>query len=554
MSNFLKRRISLAIVGIFLVTNFVGCGSSDTTNTDKSTVAVAQASSSAVESTEKKLNPDEPAWKLDTSPVTLKWFLDANWYKQKWGESVVSKNVTEKTGVSIEFIVPSGDPNEKLSTLMASNSLPDMLSVGFWESNFKKLTEGGFVQPLNKLADQYDPYFYKVAGDACLKWYKQADGNTYCLPNEAYSIGDMKSTGATNANQTFLVRKDIYEEMGSPDMRTTEGFLNTLKLVKEKYSTYKGQKITPFFSQGGTYGLEEMLQNFLAIPYEKDGKIYDRYTDPDYITWIKTFRKAYEVKALTMDFLVDTAPQVDQKTNNASYFCMMREWTGVEAAIPTIIKKDPTSVYMAVDGPSNAKLEPAKIFAGSMTGWLPVFISKNCKNPDRAIRFMSYWASEEGQKDMFLGKKGETWDTIDGKDQLKPALVQELNSDSEAFSAKYGATDTYWQLRNPVIVLKWRPSKIPAIQQMLDWSNKHADYDKYYVKDLDPLGNIPEGIILTKIQQDWAQTLPKLITSKSDTDFDKIWNDFIKRREDNGFVKVQAYRQAQMDASKAKLN
>lgn len=45
---------------------------------------------------EAKLNPDDPAWKLDTSPVDLTWFVGANWYAHTWGDSLTSKYVTEK--------------------------------------------------------------------------------------------------------------------------------------------------------------------------------------------------------------------------------------------------------------------------------------------------------------------------------------------------------------------------------------------------------------------------------------------------------------------------
>ena len=53
----------------------------------------------------------------------------------------------------------------------------------------------------------------------------------YCVPNDAYGAEQMAETGMTAAVQTFLVRKDLYEDMGSPDMSTPEGFLNTLCLL-----------------------------------------------------------------------------------------------------------------------------------------------------------------------------------------------------------------------------------------------------------------------------------------------------------------------------------
>lgn len=565
MSRKINASMSAALAASLMAAVLGGCSSDNNAKSSESPAASTSAATAAqsadatqsASATASGPDADKPGWKLDTSPITFKWFLDASWYQFKWGDSLVSKYITEKTGVTIDFDVPSGDPNQKLTTMIASNSLPDFLSVGFWEDSFKKLQESGMVYALNELADQYDPYFFKVAGDASLKWYKQPDGNTYVMPNEAYTVSDMKATGVTNANQTFLVRKDLYEEIGSPDMRTPEGFLGALRTIKEKYGTYKGQKIIPFYAQGastsGVYGLEELLMNMLAIPYEKDGKIYDRYTDPEYVKWLKTLNQAYREKLITIDFMVDQAPQVNQKMNNANYFSMLQEWTGIEAAIPVMSKADPSIVYEAIDGPSNSNLDPAQIFPGSMTGWLPVMISKNTKNPERAIRFLSYLVSEEGQKDIFLGKKGETWDTIDGKDQLLPEVKKAYDEDQTAFGQKYGAVDTYWQLRNPVIVSQWRPAKIAPIQQMTDWANKHADFTKVYAKDLDPLGNSPEGVAFTKIQQVYGQTLPKLLTAKSEAEFDKLWNGFVGERAKLGFDLVQQYRQKQLETLKAKL-
>lgn len=44
------------------------------------------------------LNLEEPAWKLDTTPVNLTWFVGAEWYGHTWGESLTSKYVTQKQG------------------------------------------------------------------------------------------------------------------------------------------------------------------------------------------------------------------------------------------------------------------------------------------------------------------------------------------------------------------------------------------------------------------------------------------------------------------------
>lgn len=501
------------------------------------------------------LNLEEPSWKLDTTPVNLTWFVGAEWYGHTWGESLTSKYVTQKTGVNIEFEVSTGEPSEMLSRMLTTGSLPDLITIGSWESAVNKLRESNLVYALDELADQYDPYFYKVAGDGALQWYRQEDGHTYIIPNDAYSPEQMRSTGLTGANQTFLVRKDLYESMDKPDLTTPKGFLNALQLLKNQYSVYRGQLISPFWAQGNaSYGLTEYLQNLLAIPHEQNGKVYDRMTDPDYMEWLKTFRIAYEQGLINVDFLVDSSAQVQEKTNQAQYFMMIREWTDISDLNSKLeVLTNQSSYYIAVDGPRSSRGESAKLFPGSMDGWMVTMISKSTKNPERAIRFLTYLASEEGQRDLFLGKEGETWAMKNGKPQLTAAMVQLHDTDRERLEKEYGIMDTYWMLRNPAFVNKWRPENATSIKQMEEFANQQADLESGIYKGLDPIGDSDIALAWSRISQNWEEVLPELLTAKDEAAFDKIFENFLIRRVNYGFNQVMEYRQAELELRKAKI-
>ncbi|MFC9708712.1 extracellular solute-binding protein [Paenibacillus sp. NPDC056933] len=541
----------LALSMMFLMSGLAACSDSGQ--------AEDKAASTEADRTEQvqsfRLNPEEPAWKLDTTPVNVTWFVGAEWYGHTWGESLTSKYVTQKTGVNIEFVVPTGEPSEMLSRMLTSGSLPDLITIGSWESAVNKLRESNLIYALDELANQYDPYFYKVAGDGALQWYRQEDGHTYVIPNDAYSPEQMRATGLTGANQTFLVRKDLYESMGKPDLSTPKGFLNALQLLKNQYSVYKGQLISPFWAQGNaSYGMTEYLQNLLAIPHEQNGKVYDRITDPDYIQWLKTFRTAYEQGLINVDFLVDSSAQVQEKTNHAQYFMMIREWTDISDLNSKLaVRTNQSSSYIAMDGPRNSRGEPAKLFPGSMDGWMVTMISKSTKNPERAIRFLTYLASEEGQRDVFLGKEGETWAMENGKPQLTADMVELLDMDRERLEKEYGIMDTYWMLRNPAFVNPWRPEKAPSSKQMEEFANQQADLDSGIYKGLDPVGDSDIALAWSRISQNWDEVLPELITAKDEAAFDKIFENFLARRVNYGFNQVMEYRQAELDARKAKM-
>ncbi len=517
----------------------------------------ASPSASAVssESASPSASGDQPAWQKNTSPITFDWYINFSWFNSKWGDDVVAKYVEKKTGVKLNFIVPAGDEKAKMNTMLASGQLPDFVTLQATDEAVKKMINGKMVLPLNELADQYDAYFYKVADPAKLGWFKQADGNVYGYPNASSSPADYEKYGQNfTSNQTFEVRKDMYEAIGSPDMSTPEGFLNALKLAKEKFPDVDGQPLIPLglheFTDIGNYSLDDYLQNFLAIPRQKDGKLVDRRQDPEYLTWLKTLRKANEMGLLAKDIFIDKRPQMEEKIAQGRYFAMLYQRTDFATQNISLHQKDPNKVYIAVNGPANSKGDAPTLAGPGISGWTVTLISKNVKDKERAIAFLSYLISEEGEKDMFLGEKGVTYDTIDGKDQFKPEVIELLNKDRTAFDQKYGASYKYWMLMDTNMNLQWAPPSVEPGKQLEDWT-KGKSISMSEFDGLDPSPESKEGIANSNNLRLWSKTLPKLLLAKSDEEFDNIFNKYLKDRKD--VEAVDAARQAVYDANMEKL-
>ncbi|WP_046213174.1 type 2 periplasmic-binding domain-containing protein [Paenibacillus wulumuqiensis] len=540
---------ALAIVTASLLTLTTACsyfGGSKGASDNANPVPVQQASA------------NEPGWKADTSPITFDWYMNFSWYTgSDWGKDPTSQYITKKTGVSLNFIVPAGNENEKLNTMIASGKLPDFITLGWSEDAVKKMIEGKLVLPLNELAKEYDPYFFKVTDPAKLAWYTQPDGNVYGYPNASSSPADFAKYGENYvSNQVFVVRKDMYEALGKPDMRTPEGFLNALKMAREKFPQVNGQPLIPLglheFTENGNYSLESYLQNFLALPMEKDGKLYDRTTDPEYVRWLKTLRQANQEGLLAKDIFIDKRAQMEEKIAQGRYFAMLYQRSDFNTQQNALYASDPDSVYIAVDGPSNAQLDQPVLSGPVISGWTLTLISKDVKDKARAIRFLEYMISEEGQKDMYMGEEGVTYDMVDGKPQFKPEALKTLNTDRSAFDTKYGASHKYWMQMNTNITDQWKPESVEPFKQMEDWT-KGKTVSRSEFDQLNPTGNSPEGIINTKITQLWGKTLPQLLLASSDAEFDQIFQDYLSKREEYGLAKVQAYQQAEYEKNLTKL-
>ncbi|WP_342564023.1 extracellular solute-binding protein [Paenibacillus sp. FSL R7-0345] len=556
------KSMVLLLLGLMLAMTASGCsgnnnaGGNANANKENTNTAAATTEASAAP-TAAAPSGDEPGWQSDTSPITFDWYLNFSWFPNKWGVDPTSQYVTKKTGVNINFIVPAGNENEKLNTMIASGQLPDFITLGFWEDAIKKMIEGDMVLPLNKLADEYDPYFYKVSDKDKLGWYTQEDGNVYGYPNSSSSPADYEKYGANYvSNQTFVVRKDIYEAIGSPDMRTPEGFLNALKMAQEKFPQVNGQPLIPLglheFTENGNDSLEGYLQNFLAIPWEKDGKVYERETDPEYVRWMKTLRQANQDGLLAKDIFIDKRAQMEEKIAQGRYFAMLYQRTDFASQLGTIYQKNPEQTYIAVDGPSNTALDQPTLNGPGISGWTVTLISKNVKDKARAIKFLSYLNSEEGNKDLYLGEKGVSYDTIDGKDQFLPEAFALMNSDRAAFDKKYGSSFTFWMMQNTNITDQWAPKSVEPFKQLEDWTRGKAINTSEF-QLIDPTGNSPEGIVATKLKQLRGKTMPKLLMASSDAEFDEIWSDYLAKKDKEGFATFDAYRQTKYQENKKKL-
>ncbi|NLJ90511.1 MAG: extracellular solute-binding protein [Clostridiales bacterium] len=473
----------------------------------------------------------------DDEKVTLDWYVNYSWFTTKWGNDLVSRKITQDTGVDINFISPLGNETEKFNALISSDTLPDIITLGWWESQVDIMIINDMVYALNELADQYDPYFFEVADPLVCEWYTHEDGNLYCYPNSTYVPKDYEIYDNIGSNQTFLVRKDIYEAIGKPDMSTPDGFKEAIIKASEMFQAIDGEPIIPIgshvFNEHGCVSFDQYLQNFLAVPYEKDGLFYDRYTDPDYIRWLKMFRELGEEGYLLDDIFIDNRIQMEEKLAKGRYFCMIYQRTDMEDQQKILYANNPNSIYMAVDGPKNSNGDDHVLPGAGINGWTVTFISKNCKHPDRAIRLFSYLMSEYGQKLTYLGIEGVTYDIVNEKPVVKEEVRELLNTDRQQYNNLYGADNTYWMFQDLPMQMQWKQEYEGPTKQLEEWTYPYTHYLGQYEVDFDV--NSQAGNIDFNIKKLWGNVLPKLLLAPSEEEFDKIYQDFIDKRQALGF-------------------
>ena len=497
-----------------------------------------------------------PAWqKIADEKITLSWYVHFSWFTTTWGDDLVARTITEETGVSIDFVAPSGNEGEKLAAMISSNALPDLITIGFWEYQAEQLIAEGLVYPLNELADEYDLYFWQAANPQRVDWYTRDDGNIYAYPNSSYTPGDYEVNDRISSNQAFLVRADIYEAIGSPDMTTPDGFKQAIRDAFDYMPTVGGEPLLAMglseFGPEGNHSLDEILMNFLAIPFEKDGEMYDRRSDPDYIRWLKTFRELHEEGYISNELFVDRRVQMTEKVANGRYFCMLYQHTDIADQQLSLYNTNPGGTYIAVDGPMDANRDKYTLPGAGINGWTVTMISKTCKAPDRAIALMSYMMSEHGQKTLYCGVEGVTYDTgADGKPILRTDITALLGRDRMEYNRLYGADNTYWMLQDLAMQIEWQQPAQPPLAQPREWTFPYTVYmPEYDVTITDPEAASANQLI----EEEWGRILPLLMTAPTDDDFDRLYASFVETRGELGYDIVAKEWMRLMEDAKQRL-
>lgn len=470
--------------------------------------------------------------------VTLKWYINYSWFDTEWGKNIVSKKISEKIGVNVEFVVPKGDESEKLNSMINSDTLPDLITLGWWECENQEMIEKDKVYSYQQLEETYHTGFFEIADEESVKWYTKEDGNLCGYPNYSYSWTDFQENKEKiSSHQNFLVRKDIYEAIGSPDMTTPEGFVAAVKKAKEMFPEVNGKPLIPIgsdqFSERGSNSFDIWLQNFLAVPYEKDGKYYDRNTDQEYLNWLKVFRQLGEEGYLNPEIFIDNRMQLSEKLVDGRYFCLFYQNTDIEEQEKKIYKENPDRIYIAVEGPRNSKGEDPVLSVPGINGWTVTYISKNCKYPKKALELLNYMLSEEGQKLIYLGEEGTMYHMVDQRAVINQEVADVLNTDREEYDSIYGADDTYWMVQSGEMQMEAISYEADYIRQLYEWTNPYAAYTGQY--ELDFGDDMEMSAIYHKLNQIWSDALIDLLLAPSEEAFDLRVEQYKEERNKIGY-------------------
>ncbi len=396
---------------------FAGCGQA---NDKDSTTQATTAAQTTQGQTAVAQNSGEPitwdtadlSWKKDTSPVTLSAFIDMSWYAvDTWGKDDISPVITKNTGITLD--VTKATDASQLDVLIASNQMPDLI---YTESApmFSKLNSSDFSLSLDDLAKQYCPEFLQLLAPDEVSNNTEDDGHIYALTNTYANDEDWKDQNVLPSvgNSWLHVRKDIMEALGNPKLESFDDFYNVLKMVKEKYP-----KMTPmvqYVDWQSPFTVFMGLQVKDKAYVDGSGTVKIGITDPVYLEYYKYVNRLFREGLLPKETFTYNMDQFNQVVNSGNVFAVGFNCKVSDDANLKFDQSGENYEFMSLQEPLKYNGETKYKVIDSSLGWARCYVSTNCSNPARAVNFLEYLRSPEGDKLTSWGIEGTHY-TLDSR-------------------------------------------------------------------------------------------------------------------------------------------
>ena len=438
----MKRKVvSLMLVSAMVAGMLAGCGSdsgSSKGGSSTETGSAAEASSSG----ETADDAD------DKSPITFEYF-NADGKNGNW-DNPVAKAITEATGVTLDVTYPvasQGDAKEDVALMIANDEYPDLV---YAKGSASDLYEAGALIDMTDLIEQYGPNIKKMYGAEMekLKW-SQDDPGIYQLSYSGVNQKTLTTGGSCQIqwaalkenNYEYPKTLDEYEKMIKSYLAAHPKTDDGLDMIGITMSASDWHWMITLGNPAGLIA-DASPDNGQWIIDDEYNVHYKHVTDEEkeYFKWLC---RMYNEGILDPNFATQTDDDYIAKVASGRVVAITdAEWhySQCEATLVADGKVDQTYVGLPVTLRED-QVEKALMYQGTTVGW-GIGITKSCEDPVRAIKFLDYLCSDEGQILYHWGIEGENY-FLDDDGQPYRTDEEVAKSQSDPDYAKNTGIDNY---------------------------------------------------------------------------------------------------------------
>lgn len=438
----MKRKVvSLMLVSAMVAGMLAGCGSdsgSSKGGSSTETGSAAEASSSG----ETADDAD------DKSPITFEYF-NADGKNGNW-DNPVAKAITEATGVTLDVSYPvasQGDAKEDVALMIANDEYPDMI---YAKGSATDLYQAGALIDMTDLIEKYGPNIKKMYGAEMekLKW-SQDDPGIYQLSYAGVNQKTLTTGGSCQIQWAALKENDYkypktldeYEKMIKSYLAAHPKTEDGLDMIGITMSASDWHWMITLGNPAGLIA-DASPDNGQWIIDDEYNVHYKHVTDEEkeYFKWLC---RMYNEGILDPNFATQTDDDYIAKVASGRVVAITdAEWhySQCEATLVADGKVDQTYVGLPVTLRED-QVEKSLLYQGTTVGW-GIGITKSCEDPVRAIKFLDYLCSDEGQILYHWGIEGENY-FLDDNGQPYRTDEEVAKAQSDPDYAKNTGIDNY---------------------------------------------------------------------------------------------------------------
>ena len=435
----MKRKVvSLMLVSAMVAGMLAGCGSdsgSSKGGSSTETGSAAEASSSGETADDK-------------SPITFEYF-NADGKNGNW-DNPVAKAITEATGVTLDVSYPvasQGDAKEDVALMIANDEYPDMI---YAKGSATDLYQAGALIDMTDLIEKYGPNIKKMYGAEMekLKW-SQDDPGIYQLSYAGVNQKTLTTGGSCQIQWAALKENDYkypktldeYEKMIKSYLAAHPKTEDGLDMIGITMSASDWHWMITLGNPAGLIA-DASPDNGQWIIDDEYNVHYKHVTDEEkeYFKWLC---RMYNEGILDPNFATQTDDDYIAKVASGRVVAITdAEWhySQCEATLVADGKVDQTYVGLPVTLRED-QVEKALLYQGTTVGW-GIGITKSCEDPVRAIKFLDYLCSDEGQILYHWGIEGENY-FLDDDGQPYRTDEEVAKAQSDPDYAKNTGIDNY---------------------------------------------------------------------------------------------------------------
>lgn len=565
-----KKPLLVAVTAILLLaTLLAGCTGSS--NNESESTPQGQTQKPGDENQGNRNNEggssDSDVWEFGSSPLEFTAYAHYGWldFPTNMEDVPFWAYLKEHKNVNIKAIQAQGNHAQLMTTMMADNSLPDLIYTDRFHPDIERLYEAGKLIALDDYIEKY-PNYKKWLGEDIMNMLRADDGKLYKLPNWY--------TDRPNGNAGYVVNKKIYKELGSPPLETMDDLYDYLVKVKETY----GEEIIPFepdravdgqgvgvlytgFKENAYY--RSLSADTLAAVDEENNKLVSIFTDPAFRESQKFVSKLYREKLISQDmFTITDRGPVQEKvlTGRVAIYAGANPLTYASQGHLELTREDPDAGYFVIWPIRKAGLDKNKIFPGGYDrlGWNVTAITTAAEEPEKIFAFLDWITGPEGMTIQFFGPEGKNWQGFDENDQpiftdqYDPIEVADLQgkNDPVMISGNTSYIDPAkmkYELDKPEEERNWNA----RYQHAVTWPT-HIDQTALASK-LNPPPDSALGDTRQLVTDIFLQAFAESATAKSDEEVDRILDRAQADAEALGYNELLEWRTERWLENKAAL-